>query len=218
MTDLDTSQSDSTALLLVDPYNDFLSEGGKLWPYAKETADGVGLLENLKRLVSAARELNVRVFFVPHHRVKPGDFEGWRFLNTAQERARTIRFFEAGSWGGEFHPDFAPQAGDVVAHEHWTSSGFANTDLDYLLKAYGIARVVVVGLRANTCIEATARFAVELGYHTTLVRDATAAFSWDEMRAALDINAPTYAHAVVTTDALLTAWSAWTRAQSAATV
>jgi hypothetical protein len=27
---------DRTALLFVDPYNDFLSEGGKLWPYIVE--------------------------------------------------------------------------------------------------------------------------------------------------------------------------------------
>src|SRR5262249_1294405 len=34
-------------LLLVDPYNDFLSEGGKLWPRVKEVAEQVGLIENL---------------------------------------------------------------------------------------------------------------------------------------------------------------------------
>jgi nicotinamidase-related amidase len=27
-----------TALLLMDPYNDFLSEGGKLWPLVEEVA------------------------------------------------------------------------------------------------------------------------------------------------------------------------------------
>jgi hypothetical protein len=31
-----------TAVLLVDPYNDFLSEGGKLWPRAKPIAEEVG--------------------------------------------------------------------------------------------------------------------------------------------------------------------------------
>jgi hypothetical protein len=29
----------STALLFVDPYNDFLSEGGKLWPMLKAVAE-----------------------------------------------------------------------------------------------------------------------------------------------------------------------------------
>jgi hypothetical protein len=30
-----------TGLLFVDPYNDFLSEGGKLWPRVKQVAEQV---------------------------------------------------------------------------------------------------------------------------------------------------------------------------------
>jgi nicotinamidase-related amidase len=59
--------------------------------------------------------------------------------------------------------------------------------------------VIVVGLLANTCIESTARFAMELGYHVTLVRDATAAFEHALMHAAHELNGPTFAHAIMTT-------------------
>ena len=45
-----------TAVLLVDPYNDFLSEGGKLWSRAKPIAEEVGLLDNLRAIMRAARE------------------------------------------------------------------------------------------------------------------------------------------------------------------
>jgi Isochorismatase family len=55
---------------------------------------------------------------------------------------------------------------------------------------------------ANTCIEATGRSAMELGYHVTLVKDATAAFSPEAMHAAHAINGPTYAHVITTTDEL----------------
>jgi len=34
---------------------------------------------------------------------------------------------------------------------------------------------------ANTCIEGTARFGMELGYHVTLIKDATAAFEQEGM-------------------------------------
>ena len=44
-----------TGILLVDPYNDFLSPTGKLWPQAKEVAEEVNLLSNLKSIVGAAR-------------------------------------------------------------------------------------------------------------------------------------------------------------------
>src|SRR5262245_61946179 len=54
---------------------------------------------------------------------------------------------------------------DAAAFEaHWCSSGFANTDLDLQLKKHGIHQLIVIGLIAHTCIEATVRFAAELGY------------------------------------------------------
>ncbi|MFL4909570.1 isochorismatase family cysteine hydrolase [Streptomyces sp. MMS24-I2-30] len=195
-----------TAVLLVDPYNDFLSEGGKLWPRLEQMAQEVRLLEHLHSVVASAREAGVRVVFVPHRRWEPGDYETWNHPNPTQLSIMERHSFARGTWGGEFHPDFQPQPGDVVVREHWAQSGFANTDLDFQLKQHGITHVVAVGLLANTCIESTGRFAMELGYHVTLVRDATAAFLPEMMHAAHDLNGPTYAHAIVTTDELTTAF------------
>jgi ureidoacrylate peracid hydrolase len=83
------------------------------------------------------------------------------------------------------------------------ASGFANTDLDLHLERLGVQRAIVIGLRANTCIDSTVRFAAELGYDVTLVSDAIAGFSVDERRATIEINAPSYASAIVSTDALV---------------
>lgn len=58
--------------------------------------------------------------------------------------------FACGSWGCEWPPDFQPQEGDVLVHEHWGASGFANTDLDLQLKQRRIAKVILVGMLANT--------------------------------------------------------------------
>lgn len=88
-------------------------------------------------------------------------------------------------------------------HEHCGSNGFANTDLDLQLKQFSISRVILIGMIANTGIEATSRFGTELGYHVTPVKDATAAFSREAMHAALEINGPTFAHAILTTDELI---------------
>jgi hypothetical protein len=44
-----------TALLIVDPYNDFMSEGGKLYAATKPTADSVGYYENMRKLIPAVR-------------------------------------------------------------------------------------------------------------------------------------------------------------------
>ncbi len=100
---------------------------------------------------------------------------------------------------------FEPHAGDVVAAEHWCSSGFAHTDLDLQLKKYGIHKLIVMGLVAHTCVEATVRYAAELGYEATVVGDATASYSDEHMHAALEINLPNYASAIVTTNEIVDA-------------
>ena len=140
--------------------------------------------------------------------MEPGDYVSFDFPSPYQLGTARAEVFAKGSWGGTFHDDFQPQPGDVVTREHWGSSGFAITDLDLQLKQHGVRRMILVGLIANTCIEATGRFGMELGYHVTLVKDATAAFSQEGMHAAHAINGPTYAHAILTTDELLAQFSA----------
>jgi nicotinamidase-related amidase len=199
-----TYAADRTALLVVAPYNDFMSEGRKFYEATRETAESVGFYDNIRTLIPAVREARIQVIIVPHHRWREGDYEGWRHINPAQVRANESRGFAAGSWGGEFHSEFGPRAGDVVVLEHWAQSGFANTDLDAQLKQRGIEKIILVGFVANTCIESTARFGMELGYHVTLVKDATAAFDSEGMHAAHEVNGPRFAHAILTTDQLLT--------------
>ena len=65
--------------------------------------------------------------------------------------------------------------------------------------------MIVIGLLANTCVETTSRWAVDLGYHVTLVKGATAAFSDDHIRSAHELNGPTYAHVILTTAELVAA-------------
>jgi len=154
-----TYPGERTAFLLVDPYNDFLSEGGKVYPLLKPVADEVGLLDNLRALDGAVRAAGIQVVIVPHRRWEPSDYEDWDHPSPSQRKIMKHHHFARGEWGGDWHPDFAPKPGDIVAQEHWGSSGFANTDLDLRLKQKGITHVIVVGLLANTCIEATARYA-----------------------------------------------------------
>ncbi|MFL6245363.1 MAG: isochorismatase family cysteine hydrolase [Thermoanaerobaculia bacterium] len=200
-----------TALLIIDPYNDFISDGGKLWLYGREVAERVGLIDNMSRLLTAARELDMLVVYVPHRQFEEGDLERWKFLNPTHAAIRKIRPFVRGSWGAEFHPRFVRQEGELMAQQHWLHSGFANTDLDMLLRAHGIDQVVLCGMRANTCIEGTARYAVELGYHVTIARDATAAFRWEEWQATMEANAPTFAHAIAPAEEIVRGWNAQTR-------
>ena len=201
-------EKEITALLVVDPYNDFISEGGKIWPRIKAVAEANNCVPHMVQVLQSARDAGIRVFYAMHHRYRPGDYASWKFVAPIQRRAWKNRSFEFGSWGGEFRAEFVPAHGEIVASEHWCSSGFSNTDLDLQLTRHGIQRLIVIGLIAHTCIEATVRFAAELGYDVTVVSDAVADYSDDMMRAALEINMSNYASAIVTTQDIVEALSA----------
>ena len=198
-----TYDREITALLVIDPFNDFISQGGKIWDRIKAVAEANNCVANMLQVLNAARHVGLRVFFALHHRYRPGDYETWKYIAPIQKAAWAHKTFEYGTWGGEIRSEFAPQVGDIVALEHWCSSGFANTDLDLQLKKHGIHQLIVIGLIAHTCIEATVRYAAELGYDVTVVKDATADYSDEMMHAALDINIPNYASAVVATNQIV---------------
>ena len=192
-------EKEITALLTIDPYNDFISGGGKIWGRIKNVAEANNCVPNMSDVMNASRKAGLRVFYALHHRYRPGDYETWKYIAPIQKAAWLRKTFEHGTWGGEIRREFEPQPGDIVALEHWCSSGFANTDLDLQLKKHGIHKLIVIGLIAHTCVEATVRFAAELGYEVTMVKDATADYSDEEMHAALDVNIPSYANAIVAT-------------------
>jgi nicotinamidase-related amidase len=153
----------------------------------------------MQQVLNVAREVQPRVFYAMHHCYRPGDYGTWKYIAPIQKAAWMRRTFKYGTWGGEFRAEFAPNPGEIVVQEHWWSSGFANTDLDLQLKRHGIHKLIVIGLIAHTCIEATVRYAAELGYEVTVVKHATADYSDEMMHAALDITLPNYASAIVTT-------------------
>ena len=196
-----------TALLVIDPYNDFIAEGGKVWDRLQAVAEANRCVPHMVQVLQAARQAGLRVFYALHRRYRPGDYESWKYIAPIQEAAWAHKTFEHGTWGGEIRSEFAPQPGDIVALEHWCSSGFANTDLDVQLKQHGMHQLIVIGLIAHTCVEATVRYAAELGYEVTMVKDATASYSEEAMHAALAINIPNYARAMVTTNEVVDALS-----------
>jgi ureidoacrylate peracid hydrolase len=194
-----TYEKESTGLIVIDTYNDFISEGGKIWDRIKGVAEANNCVSNMQQVLNAARKAGLRVFYALHHRYRPGDYETWKYIAPIQRAGFKSKVFADGTWGGEIRSEFTPQPGEIVAQEHWCSSGFANTDLDLQLKKHGIHQLIVIGLIAHTCVEATVRFAAELGYEATVVRDATADYSDREMHAALEVNLPNYANAIVST-------------------
>ena len=49
-------EKEITALLVIDPYNDFISEGGKVWDRLKTVAEANGCVPHMLQVLNAARK------------------------------------------------------------------------------------------------------------------------------------------------------------------
>jgi nicotinamidase-related amidase len=94
-----------TALLVVDPYNDFISEGGKLWPRIKAVAETNNCVPHMLEVLNAARKAKLRVFYAMHHRYRPGDYETWKYVAPVQRAAWQHKSFEYGTWAANSAPN-----------------------------------------------------------------------------------------------------------------
>ena len=199
---------DRTALVVVDPFNEFLSRWGKMWSSVGASIKEVHLRSNLKKILDSARSVGLQVAYAPHHRWQPGSFSEKKHLHPSQALQVAFKAFPRNGFGGQYYKGLEPQQGDIIASEHTCSSGFAETDLHDQLQKLGITHLILVGMATNSCIEATARSAVDLGYHVTLVTDAVAAFAPKEHHTTVAESYPMIAHAVVDTNQVVDALQA----------
>ncbi|WP_430413806.1 isochorismatase family cysteine hydrolase [Parasphingorhabdus sp.] len=175
-----------TAFLLIDPFNDFLSPFGKTWPVLRDVSKDVNLMHNLRKAVELARREGLQVVYAPHHKYRKGSYADRKYLHPSQYLQSVSRMFGASSYGGKFHKHFQPNERDIIASEHECSSGFVGTDLQAVLEEHGISHLILAGLLSNTCVESTARSAIDLGYHVTLLPDCVATWSRADHMAAVD--------------------------------
>lgn len=76
-----------------------------------------------------------------------------------------------GSTAWELTPGLRTEPADLRVRKR-TPNSFHGTDLDALLRARGITRVVVCGLQTEFCVDTTVRQALPLGYDVVLAADA----------------------------------------------
>ena len=111
-----TYDKELTALLMIDPYNDFISEGGKIWDRIKGVAEANNCVPHMLQVLNAARKAGLRVFYALHHRYRPGDYETWKYIAPIQRASWARKSFEYGTWGGEIRAEFEPKPGEIVAN------------------------------------------------------------------------------------------------------
>ncbi len=175
----------TTALIVVDMQNDFVSEGGALVvPQARETVPAI------RRLLALARGHGMAVFFTQDTH-DPGDIE---FAIWGQHVVR-------GSWGWQIVDDLAPRPGERVIQK-LRYDGFFGTSLDHELRLRGVTTVIVCGTVANICVLHTAGSAAIRGYRVILPVDAISALTPFDLQVAIRQTSFLYRGIITTSDAI----------------
>jgi nicotinamidase-related amidase len=203
---------DDTAVVVIDPQNDVLSEKGRAWELVGDSVKENKTVENIERIFKAAKQHDFEVFISPHY-YYPTDY-GWKFAGTLEQMVlESKEFFRSGTltldgfsgsgadWLDRFKP-FIEDGKTIVVGPHKVF-GPQNNDLVLQLRRRSISKVILLGMLANLCVEAHLRDLLEQGFEVVVVKDATAAPQHPELgdgyKAAL-INYGYIANAVLSTD------------------
>ena len=108
MSENHTYDKEITALLVIDPYNDFISEGGKIWGRIRAVAEANDCVPHMLQVLNAARKAKLRVFYAMHRRYRPGDYETWKYIAPIQKAAWKSKAFEYGGGVARFVPSSRP--------------------------------------------------------------------------------------------------------------
>jgi nicotinamidase-related amidase len=145
--DLTPPALSETALVVIDAQREYVD--GKL-----PLPGAAPALANIARLLEKARATGTPVVHVQH-------------------KGKAGGLFDPATPSFEFADEAASKDGESVV-EKGLPNAFAGTNLKDLLDATGRKRLVLAGFMTHMCVSSTARAALDLGFQTVVVSDASA--------------------------------------------
>jgi nicotinamidase-related amidase len=175
---------ETTALVITDPQNDFLSPDGVTWGVVGASVTENNTVENIGTLFETASQVGMEVFISPHY-YYPTD-HGWEFEGALEVLMHHIKMFDrkgalsldgfensGADWLAQYKP-YIENGKTIVTSPHKVYGPETN-DLALQLRKRGIDKVILAGMSANLCVEAHLRELLEQGFEVAVVKDATAA-------------------------------------------
>jgi nicotinamidase-related amidase len=162
------------ALILIEFQNQWLDTTSPLNALMQDRQQFEQSVRNARLVLAAARQrqwhiIHVTMTLEPHYRLLGQADYG---LRQAIPQART--------WLGQaaaIHADFRATATEHVIYERAGASAFAGTTLDSYLRNNRIEQIYLMGYALHVCVESSLRQAHDLGYRSTVIYDASSAFS-----------------------------------------
>ena len=169
---LDRLDPATTAMIVVDMQNDFVSVGAPM-----ETPAARAMVPRLAEALSLCRKASIRVVYTAHVHRRDGSDMG--LFDDMHPPIASRAALVDGTHGVEIYPELAPQPGEHVIKKH-RYSGFFGTDLDIILREWGISTVIISGTTTENCCHATARDAMFRNYRVIFLSDATATYDYPD--------------------------------------
>jgi len=190
-----------TALLVIDPQNDFCSQDGAVvrlmdWDVTRIHA----AVQRLNLFIDWAREKQLPIVWtrsiVAPDRARPS-FMARSFMENA--KSKSLELVKEGVEGSDWYSDVTKPLPNehVITKYHYDA--FEDTNLDILLSSLGIKTLLLTGFITNVCVETCARHAYIKGYYVVVVSDCTDAATEQEYKSTL-FNIKTYFGKVATSE------------------
>lgn len=173
----------TTAIVITDPQNDFLSPNGVTWGVVGKSVTKNNTVDNLETLFKLAEANGIKVFISPHYYYKHD--HSWKFEGALETLMHKINMFDRGDQlsiegfegsGADFlerYKKYIEKDFVTVVGPHKVF-GPEQNDLNLQLRKQKIDKVILAGMSGNLCVEAHLRELLEEGYEVAVVGDATA--------------------------------------------
>jgi biuret amidohydrolase len=169
---LDPINPAKTAMIVVDMQNDFVASGAPM-----ETPAARAMVPILADSLMACRAAGIKVIYTAHvHRADGSDLGNFKELSP---RIATHKALVDGTPGVEIYPPLAPEPGEHLVKKN-RYSAFFGTDLDTVLREWGIDTVIISGTTTENCCLSTARDALFRNYRVVFLSDATATYDYPD--------------------------------------
>ena len=172
MMEVNSIDPDRTAMIVVDMQNDFVAAGAPM-----ETPAARSMVPKLAEALRVCRAAGIRVVYTAHVHRRDGCDMGL-FDDMHPPIAKRDALVD-GTLGVDIYPELAPAPGEHVIKKHRYSGSFG-TDLDIILREWGIDTVIISGTTTENCCHATARDAMFRNYRVVFLSDATATYDYPD--------------------------------------
>ena len=169
---IDVVDPKKTAMIVVDMQNDFVASGA-----AMETPAARAVVPKLADALKICRDAGIKVIYTAHVHRRDGSDMGL-FDDMHPPIANRAALVD-GTPGVDIYPELAPAPGEHVIKKH-RYSGFFGTDLDIILREWGVDTVIISGTTTENCCLATARDAMFRNYRVVFLSDATATYNYPD--------------------------------------